>query len=291
MRGVLPLLALLACLSSAAELPERVVTLSPHLAEIVYAAGAGDRLAGVTVYTDFPPTAAGLPRIGDAFRLDMERLSVIGPDLVLAWAEGTPAQLVRRLQELDYRVVRIRTGSVAEVAAALRQVGRLLGTPEAGTRAAAEFLAAMDAAVGVRSQQRPLRVFFQIGSRPLYTVNGEHYISELIRLCGGRNVFAELSGLAPVVSVESVLSRDPELILAPGEDAQALARWQQWESLTAARTGNLRFVPADPVVRPTPRLAEGAAAICAAIDRSRRSLTDAEAAHGSAARAAATAPP
>ncbi|HZX23092.1 MAG TPA: cobalamin-binding protein [Woeseiaceae bacterium] len=256
-----------------ADPPSRVVALAPHLAELVFAAGAGERLAGVTAYTDHPPAAAALPRIGDAFRVDMERIAVIDPDLVLAWEGGTPKALTGRLRELGYRVTVIRTGSVEDVAAAIRRIGEQLGTAETADRAAGEFLRELEAAVAGHADARPLRVFYQVASRPLYTVNGGHYISELIRLCGGRNVFSDLDELAPVVTVESVLSRDPEVILAPAGEPGVLERWQAWRSLAAVRAGNLRTVPPDTLARPSPRLVQGAADICAAIETSRRRLS------------------
>jgi len=256
----------------AAAPPARVVTLAPHLAELVFAAGAGERLAGVTAYTDYPAAAASLPRIGDAFRVDMERIAVIDPDLILAWEGGTPAALTDRLRELGYTVMVVRTRSVDDVAAAIRRIGERLGTAETADRAGAAFLRELEAAVSGHADARPLRVFYQVASRPLYTVNGGHYISELIRLCGGRNVFSDLGELAPVVTVESVLSRDPELILAPAGEAGVLERWRAWQSLAAVRAGNLRTVPPDTLARPSPRLVQGAADICAAIEASRREL-------------------
>ncbi|WP_405220999.1 cobalamin-binding protein [Lentisalinibacter sediminis] len=252
--------------------PSRVVTLAPHLAELVFAAGAGERLAAVTAYTDYPPAAAALPRIGDAFRVDMERIAVIDPDLVLAWDGGTPEALTDRLRGLGYTVMVVRTRSVADVAAAIRRIGERLGTAATAERAAARFLQELEAAVSGHADARPLRVFYQVASRPLYTVNGGHYISELIRLCGGHNVFSDLNELAPVVTVESVLSRDPEVILAPAGEAGVLERWRAWQSLAAVRAGNLRTVPPDTLARPSPRLVQGAADICAAIRESRRGL-------------------
>ncbi len=252
--------------------PSRVITLAPHLAELVYAAGGGERLAGVTSYTDYPPEAAALPRIGDAFRVDLERIAVIDPDLILAWAEGTPQALVARLRELGYPLLVIRTGGVADIAAAIRRIGERLDTAAAADRAAREFLLQLEAAVAGHAEARPLRVFYQVASRPLYTVNGSHFISELIRRCGGRNVFADLGELAPVVTVESVLSRNPEVILAPGAGPGVLERWQAWDSVTAVRAGNLLTVPADTLARPSPRLVAGARDICAALESARGRL-------------------
>lgn len=256
-----------------ADPPSRVVTLAPHLAELVYAAGAGHRLAGVTSYTDYPPEAAALPHIGDAFRVDLERIAVIDPDLILAWAEGTPRALVARLRELGYPMLVIRTRGLADIAAAIRRIGERLGTAAAAEQAARDFLQQLEAAVAGHADARPLRVFYQVASGPLYTVNGSHFISELIGRCGGRNVFADLGELAPVVTVESVLSRDPEVILAPGGEPRVLERWRAWDSVTAVGAGNLLTVPPDTLARPSPRLVAGARDICAALESARASLS------------------
>jgi iron complex transport system substrate-binding protein len=269
--GVLAALAISAGADEEAG-PGRIVTLAPHLAEIVFAAGGGDRLVGVTAYTDYPPAAADLPRIGDAFRVDMERLSVLDPDLVLAWADGTPAALVARLRERGYPVVTVRTRSLEDIARAIEGVGERLGTMSEADRAAEAFRSELAAVVSGRDAGRPLRVFYQVAGQPLYTINGGHFISELIRLCGGRNIFDDLDDLAPVVTVESVLTRDPELILAAGSEAAALDRWRRWDSLSAVRADNLRRLPADTLARPSPRLVRGAADLCDAIEASRRRL-------------------
>lgn len=259
---------------SSGGVPSRVIALAPHLAELVYAAGAGKRLAGVTAYTDYPPEAAELPRVGDAFRLDMERVAVIDPDLILAWEGGTPEALVARLRGLGYRVMVVRTRGVDDVAAAIRLIGDRLGTGGAAARAARSFLQELEAAVAGHDEGRPLRVFYQVASRPLYTVNGGHFISDLIRRCGGSNIFADLDELAPVVTVESVLSRDPELILAPAGQSGVLERWATWRSVAAVRAGNLRTVPPDTLARPSPRLVAGARDICAAIAAARDRLRE-----------------
>lgn len=271
------LLLLIGCTAPAPETnreysASRIVTLAPHLAELVYAAGAGERLVGVSAHTDYPPALRRLPHIGDAFRVDMERLASLEPDLVLAWAEGTPGALVDQLERRGYDVVEISTRSVADVAAALRLIGRRLGTETQAEAAADEFDRALDALVEARPDVASLRVFYQVSAQPLYTISGAHYISELITLCGGQNIFRELDDLAAVVTVESVLSRDPELILASAEDAEVLAFWDEWQSISAVRANNLRLLAPDTLARPTPRLLQGAVDICEAIDRSRLSL-------------------
>jgi iron complex transport system substrate-binding protein len=248
----------------------RVVTLSPHLAEIVYAVGAGDSLVGVSAYTDFPPAAASVPVVGDAYNLDQERLALLEPDLLLAWDTGTPVHVIDALRRRGYRVEVITTTHLDDVPTALIAVGSLLGTAEQAAAVAEGFRRAFAKLSDRYRDAPPISVFYQVDSRPLYTINGSHFVSDLIGVCGGTNIFASLDGLAPLVSVEAVLERDPEIILA-GSDAgtSAFDEWDRWPALAANRYGNRFLMPADQIGRPTPRLQSAAIAVCDALDKAR----------------------
>lgn len=249
---------------------QRIVALSPHLAELVFAIGAGERLIGVSAYTDFPEAATELPVIGDAFMLDLERLTVLQPDLLLAWQGGTPAHVIDELQSRDYRVEIIKTMSLDDIPLALRRIGVLTGSEKDANFVADTFVDGLNALEESASDAAPLRVFYQIDKRPLYTINGDHYVSQLIELCGGQNIFADLGNLAPLIGVEAVLERDPEVMLA-GEDAgpDAFSEWQRWPGMAANRYGNRFLMPAAEIGRATPRLVTAGAAICSALDESR----------------------
>jgi iron complex transport system substrate-binding protein len=248
----------------------RVVTLSPHLAEIAYAVGAGDSLVGVSAYTDFPSAAASVPVVGDAYNLDQERLALLEPDLLLAWDTGTPLHVIDALRSRGYRVEVITTTHLDDVPSALIAVGTLLGTPKQAAGAAAEFRRAFAELSGRYRDAPPISVFYQVDSRPLYTINGSHFVSELIGVCGGTNIFASLDGLAPLVSVEAVLESDPEVILASSDaGAAAFNEWERWPELAANRYGNRYLIPADQIGRPTPRLQSAAVAVCDALDQAR----------------------
>jgi iron complex transport system substrate-binding protein len=262
---------LLACAAAgSAPARPRIVSLAPHLTELVYAAGAGDLLVGVVEYSDYPATARSLPRIGDAWRVDMERLLALQPDIVLTWASGTPDEVVERLDALDLAHREIATYRLADIPVALRTIGAIAGTPEVAEAAAAGFdreIAELKRAYGAA---RPMRVFIQLDDQPVYTVNGRHIISEVVELCGGRNVFAELPQLAPPVSLEAVIAADPEVIVSTDDTiADPLAMWRRWESVRAVRTGAVYSLPADTMARATPRLAAGTRATCAALDDAR----------------------
>ena len=123
---------------------KRVVTLAPHLAEIMFDVGAGEQLVGVSVWSDYPPNVLDLPRVGDAFAVDQERLSLLQPDLLLVWESGMPAHAVGELRERGYRVESIRTRSLADIALAMRRIGELTGNRQGGEQAAQRFTRVFD---------------------------------------------------------------------------------------------------------------------------------------------------
>lgn len=244
----------------------RVVTLAPNLAELMFAADAGDQLVGVSAYTDFPPAAAKLPVIGDAFAIDLEQLLLLKPDILLAWDEGTPRHMLDQLRGAGYRVEVIGTSGLEDVAEALERIGDLTGNPQQAKQAAQHYRQQIAALREHYEDTDTVRVFYQISSRPLFTVNGSHYISELLELCGGQNIFSDLNELAPMVDVEAVLSRNPEAMLA-AKDAteEAFDDWNNWPGMAANRYGNRFFMPAAEIGRATPRLVAAGEAVCEAL--------------------------
>lgn len=248
----------------------RVVTLAPNLTELVYAAGAGHALVGVSAYSDYPAAALELPIIGDAFVVDQERLAVLQPDLLLVWESGTPAHVVDELRRTGYNVEVIRSRNLKDVGTALRRIGGLTGYRDAAEKVARAYMADLQTIRQQHADADELRVFYQVSRRPLFTVNGEHYVSELIELCGGSNIFADLSDLAPTIDVEAVVERDPEVMLASSDAGEgAFAQWQRWPHIAANRFGNHFIMPADAIGRATPRLVAAARAVCAALQQAR----------------------
>ena len=249
---------------------ERVVTLAPHLTELVYAAGAGGKLVGVSAYSNYPPGAHDIEVVSDAFTVDLERLARLEPTLILAWESGTPQHVVDELTKLGYRVETITTRGLEDVAWALERIGDLIGTPAEARGAAGRFRARI-AALGADYAARPaITVFYQVSARPLYTVADGHYIDEILSLCGGRNVFDGIGEFAPAVTVEAVVARDPEVVLAGAGDGDPFAEWARWPDLRFNRYGNRFTVPADEIGRATPRLADAADAVCSVLDEGRR---------------------
>lgn len=248
---------------------ERIVTLAPHLAELVFAVGADDLLVGVSAYTDHPEQAATIDVVSDAFTVDQELLAIKAPDLVLAWKSGTPAHIVDELRKSGYRVEVIRTRGLDDVAAALRRIGALTGRSVQAETVAAELQSSLAALRERYATRSSVRVFYQVSSRPLYTVNGEHYIGEIIELCGGKSIFADVAELAPAVTAEAVVDRNPEALFAGSADTEPFAEWQRWPHIDANRYGNHFTVNTDEIARPSIRAVSAAARICELLEAAR----------------------
>ena len=253
------------------EAAQRIVTLSPHLAELVFAVGAGDQVVGVSAYTDYPDAAAALPVVGDAFNLDQEQLTLLEPDVLLAWDTGTPAHVIDELRSLGYPVEVVTTTALGDISVALERIGELTGHQASSASAAAAFESGLAEIAQGAEGASSISVFYQVDARPLYTINGTHFVSQLISLCGGRNIFEDLDGLAPLVSVEAVLERNPEVMLASTDAGDAaFDEWDRWTDMAANRFRNRFLMPANDIGRPTPRLLDGAQAVCRALDEGRR---------------------
>lgn len=244
--------------------PLRVISLAPHLTELAFAAGAGSTLVGAVAHSDYPPAAREIPGIGDAFNLDFERIAELEPDMVLAWAGGTPNSVLQRLGAMGLKVWIIETRDLDDIPARLLELAELAGDPGLAAERAGEFRRRLAELASERPAGSPVAVFYQISLQPLYTVGGDHFITELITLCGGRNVFSDLEALAAAVGHEAVLQRAPALVLV-GEPWLDETR-RHWERF-GGDAGRMEIAPVNPdlVTRPGLRLAQGAEQICAHI--------------------------
>jgi len=264
---------LAACLAACtAEAPplegERIISVAPNLTELLYAAGASGQLVAVSEYSDFPEEAKSLPRIGDAFRLDYERIVALAPTVAAIWESGTPPEVRTRLEGLGIRVVGIPTLRLDDIAVGLETLGALAGTENVAAAAAAGFRAEI-ANLRAEYRKRPrLRVFVQIDDAPLFTVGGGHLITEIVELCGGSNVFADAGALALPVDLESVLVRAPQVILST-DDGDPIEYWARFDGLAAVATGSVYRAPADLLARPSPRISAGAAEVCEFLEDAR----------------------
>lgn len=269
-------LALLLCCAacgrpapSAAPASARVVTLAPHLAELVCAAAGCGVLVAVTAYSDFPPEIKALPQVGDVAQLNLEAVLALRPTQVIAWDGGTPAAQLDRLKTVKLPVTVLRIERLDEVADALVQLGQVLGTAERAEAAARDYRQRLSALRASHAGAAPLRVLYQIETAPVYSINRASPISEAITLCGGVNVFAELPTLAAPVTDEAVLAARPQLVIHGPDDTAAVAAY--WARFAQAARSQPRLAAIDPdlLARAGPRLVQGVEQLCAAVDAAR----------------------
>jgi iron complex transport system substrate-binding protein len=242
----------------------RIVSLAPHLTELAFAAGAGANLVGVVRDSDYPPEARAIAQVGDAAGADYERILGLRPDLVLAWGSGNRRVVVERLRALGFPVLVLEPRRLADIARHLRLIGAAAGTPRRAEEAAAAFERRVEALRAAHRGAVPVSVMFELWHRPVMTVNGKHLISDVLGLCGGHNVFADLPRLAGEVSMEQVLARDPEVIVV-GSEAAGVEDWKGFAGLRAVAGGHVYAVSADLITRQTPRTLDAVEAICAAL--------------------------
>ena len=256
----------------------RVVTLAPSLTELVYAAGAQERLVGVSAYSDFPERARYLPQVADANGISFEVLLALKPDLVLAWKGGTRPVDIARLASLGVNVFVIEVRTHADVSRAVQTIGQLVGR-DAGGKTPEEFASMFELKLekfqSAGKGKTPVRVFFEISQLPLMTVNGRHFISETVSLCGGVNVFSDIAQVVVEPSREELLKRGADAILRPASLNKDVARDKTlYSGLAAYRSGRVYALNADWILRPGPRVLLAAEEICAALDLARASLAE-----------------
>ena len=250
---------------------KRIISLAPHVTELLYAAGAGPAVVGVSAWSDYPPPAQKLPVVADGSRLDLERIINLKPDLVIAWKSGSSARQVDRLRKLGLTVFESEPHNFEDIARSLERFSILAGTTE-GKRAATEFRKGLQHLRHQYADRQKVSVFYQIWPSPLMTLNGKHMVSAALRLCSASNIFANLTQLAPIVSTESVVSADPDAIIITDERSTARDRWRSFTALKAVRHENLFSVNGSLINRAGPRILEGAAQLCEHIDTARSHL-------------------
>jgi iron complex transport system substrate-binding protein len=249
--------------------PERIVTLAPHLAEIAFAAGAGAKLGGVSSFSRHPAEAGRLPVVASHGRIDIERLIVLQPDLVLAWRSGNSPLQIDRLERIGIRVFVTEVRTLADIPRIVRAVGALAGSVDVAEARAREFESEVEELRLRHARERRVGVFLEIWHRPMLTVNGAHLISDVLRHCGGRNVFAAAKTLTPLVSREQILHARPEAIVTSGFGSEALQAWEGLGSVPAVRNGKVYAIDPDGLHAQGPHVLEGVRALCGRLELAR----------------------
>ena len=247
----------------------RVIALAPNLTELVFAAGAGARLVGVDSASDYPPSARELPRIGDAAGIDLERVIALHADLILGWWSGNKPADLARLRKLSIPVFLSEPRSLDDVPRSLRVLGTLLDSQTVAEARALAFERRLAAIRARYVHRRTLSVFVEIWHQPLMTVSGAHLVSDVLRTCGARNVFADLPALAGPVALERLLVADPDAIVSATGLEDDASTWPRLRSVRAGKAGRLLRVDPDQLTRATPRILDATEQVCEWLERVR----------------------
>lgn len=258
MRGVWLLVVLILAAPLAAA--PRVVSLAPSLSEIVVELQAADLLVGMLDGGERPPELATVPSVGRYGQIDMERLLSLNPDLLLLWPGSVPAAQRDQLKRLGIATYTAEPRGIDELIEQIEAIGVQMGRAEQGRARAQELREHLQVLRARYRRAQPLRVFYQVWDKPLYTVGGGQIVSDALAVCGARNVFDELKLPAPQVNLESVLLRDPQVILASNQ-AQ-LDAWKAWPQVDAVQNGHLLLVPDKGLERPSGQMIEATARLC-----------------------------
>ena len=252
---------------------QRIISMAPHITELLFAAGGGERIVGAVNFSDYPEAAKKIPLVGSNAQIDMERVIALKPDLLIVWQSGNTGRQLEQLGKLGIPVFQSEPRRIDQVADSVTRFGRLLGTEKVAEASAAQFRASIAGLKQRYGRRAPVRVFYQIWDKPIYTLSGKHIINDAIALCGGENVFANLNVVAPSVSTEAVLQANPEAIFGGDQhDANdaGIGIWTPYRSLLAVERGNLFRLDGELLTRPGPRMALGVAQLCEKIDLARQ---------------------
>ncbi|MCY3751212.1 MAG: cobalamin-binding protein [Gammaproteobacteria bacterium] len=255
---------------------ERIVSLAPHITENLFAAGVGGQVVGAVTYSDYPAEAGEIARVGGYDNFDIETILSLQPDLVVAWKEGNQYPQVERLMKLGLTVFVNEPKRLEDVAADITRFGILGGGEDKARAVAQEFIAGLSRLRNEYSGLEKVTVFYQVWPNPLITVTDRQIIGNVIRLCGGSNIFAGLDTPTPQVGKEAVLAENPDTIIVSGMNEARpdwLDEWKQWSFLKAARYGNLFFINPDIIQRHTTRILLGSRQLCEILEQARENIS------------------
>lgn len=245
--------------AAASDQPITSITLSPHLTELVFSAGGKQSLIGISAYSNYPEESKDIAIIGDAFRLDYELIKALQPDVVFYWKDGTANQVIQQLEKLNFKLQEINITQLSDIPKAIVQISQTLNTTP--LESPDLFIQRLELLKAKASTSKTALI--QISDKPIYTVNGEHWMSEAIGICGLKNVFAELKPLSAAVTLESVILNKPEVIITTGQyDNNALI---QWPNIPAVKNNLIIQLNADTFTRPTLRILIAIDHLCQAV--------------------------
>ena len=248
--------------------PARIISLAPHITEILFSLGVGDKIVGTVRFSDYPSEASAIPVLGDAFAINLESILSLEPDLVVAWYTGGANTTVSKIRELKIPVFINHAPDLASIGTFIKKIGLLVGKQEQGVLLEQQFFSRLNS-FGGRKDRPEKKVFFQIADQQLFTVSDTHLIGQAISMCGGKNIFGSLDIPVPIVSKESVLTTNPDLIIISKPSNHAGLSWlEKWAKINGFRD-KVRFIEAELISRPSMRMLQGIERLCQLISQER----------------------
>jgi iron complex transport system substrate-binding protein len=262
--GVVILLVFACVFANAAN---RVVSLAPNITEMLYAAGAGKQLVGVSSFSDYPKAATHLPIVANASEINLEKIISLKANWVFVLPENAHAAAMSILRHEGVHIVLVKVKHLNDIPKTMIQMGKLLGTEKIAKHAAKRWRQRLKQ---LHTSTKHLRVFYQLSAKPLLTLGKSSLINEVISRCGGVNVYDQTKGAAPEVDVESVIAQKPDVILISqfaGDQVDVKEAWRRWTMIPAVLHNRLETIPSSLIDRPGPRILIGATQICRALNQ------------------------
>ncbi len=251
----------------------RVISMAPHVTETLFAAGGGSRIVGAVNYSDYPEAAKSIPRIGSNREVDLERIISLKPDLIVAWMHNSSERQIEMVRKLGIPVFLSDPQTLDGIPENVMRLGQLMGTDAVAASTAAELRKQLANLRTRYAGRPPVRTFYQVWDKPLYTLSGRHIITDALRLCGGENIFDKLTVTAPIVSIEAVLQADPEAVFGTAEkNYGGVSLWKPYATLSATRNDTLFTVDGNLLNRAGPRMIAGTAVLCDKLELARQRL-------------------
>lgn len=253
----------------AATAPQRIVALAPHIVEMLFDIGAGDKIVGTVSYADYPEAALSIPRIGGYHGIQVEKVLELKPDLVIVWQSGNKVSDVEQLEKMGLNIIYSQPDKIEDVAQELRELGQYTGHEAQADIVAKRYSQRLEKLRQQHAHIAPMKVFYQLWPEPMRTINKTTLINQLIEVCQGQNVFADNPTAYPQIGIENVIVAQPEIIILPNERSnkeQPIIDWHKWPEIPAAKHDRIIRVNADLMHRFSTRMLEGIEDMCAKID-------------------------
>jgi len=262
--------------ASSKEPVQRIIALAPHSVEILFSIGAGDRIIATTDYADYPQAALNIPRVGSHNGIQIERVVELKPDLIIVWESGNKLVDIQKLKSLGFNIFYTRPNKISHISDEIRRLGELTGLQQRARKIIDQLETKHHQIKNKYKSKSKVKTFYQLWHKPLTSVGPDSWVESLLNDCHAENIFHNASSSYPVVSIESVLVKNPQVIIIPHHsgDKEIVSEtktdiWQKWSEISAVKNDQIYVLNGDLLHRFTPRALDGLQKLCEDIDKAR----------------------